>query len=280
MTDNLSDSSDIPMDEWSNIYLTHPDEELKRIYRMERKACPIPHKAKIIRNLITRLEVCHFKLERHIMKIIESIGQMNPELDPDTIGHSHPKAGEDAWRKDSTGRSRRGQEFIRILQMWFEGAHYPEENSRGIPRSLLWKVYDDLGAQNDTKSTLISALLDRLLWKFEEDRRQIPEEFAELREQIDRTDICHYSFPANVERMICAIGRLEPVSDFEGCGSFDNERRRLAEEYFHALCTWLLAKKSSLDTQLGNRTPAKEWLAACLAKTLKDHIGLEEPMPK
>jgi len=82
----------------------------------------------------------------------------------------------------------------------------------------------------------------------------------------------------NVERMICAIGRLKPVPEFAGCGSFDDERQRVAQKYFHALCTWLCGKTGKLNIQLGDRTPVKEWLAACLAKTLKEHVELQESM--
>ena len=118
---------------------------------------------------------------------------------------------------------------------------------------------------------LVSALVARMLLR--EDRQPLPSELAAFWEPIERTDLCHYSFPANVEKMICAIGRLEQVPDFVGCGSCDETRSRMAREYFRNLCAWLRGRRSSLASQLGERSPVKEWLAACLAKTLKEHGG-------
>jgi len=94
---------------------------------MERQVSPVPPDAQIIRGLISRIEACRFKYQRHIEHIIRSIGQMQTDIDPDSIGKAHPKSGVDAWRKDSTGRSRRGQEFIRVLQMWLDEKPPPGE---------------------------------------------------------------------------------------------------------------------------------------------------------
>ena len=142
------------------------------------------------------------------------------------------------------------------------------------------KICNSLGEPDSDKRVLVEALINRLLWKFGNERQPLPEKFDEIGEQIDRTDICHYTFPVNVERIISAIGRLMPLSDFEGCGSFGSEQLRLTEEYFNELCNWLQKRRSRLDTQLGKRTPLKRWLAACLAKTIKEYTGLREPMLK
>jgi hypothetical protein len=99
-------------------------------------------------------------------------------------------------------------------------------------------------------------------------------EFTGFWEQIERTDICHYAFPGNLERLLEGIGRLELVPDFVGCGSFGQAERSLAQEYFASLCAWLRGEPSRLASALGERTPVKEWLAACLAKTLKELVGL------
>ena len=45
------------------------------------------------------------------------------------------------------------------------------------------------------------------------------EQLDQLQDQIERTDICHYSFPDNIERGIAGIGSLTPAKDFHGCGS-------------------------------------------------------------
>jgi hypothetical protein len=97
---------------------------------------------------------------------------------------------------------------------------------------------------------------------------------------VEATDICHYTFPANVQKMIQAIGKLELEPGFVGRGSCNPERRDMARRHFHALCTWLRGEPGSLDAQLGDRKPVKEWLAACLAKTLKELAALREPLPQ
>lgn len=283
MADNSPDitlpEGDIPLRQWANIGIEQPDNEILEIYRLEQHIGTLPQEAKEIRSLITRLEICHFKFERHVLRIIESIGRMKVDFDLNSIGSSHPKSGENAWRADSTGRSRKGQEYIWILQMWLVGEHFSEKDPRDIPRSLFEIVYSALGDRDEHKEALVSALLDRLLWKFETERKSLPEEFELLANQIDRTDICHYSFPENVERMIEAIGKLEPLSDFEGCGSFDEERRQMGQRYFSALTAWLQDRRSETEVMLGERTLLKKWLVACLGKTLKELAGLRESMP-
>jgi hypothetical protein len=266
---------DVPMWQWSNIGLQQPDDEITQIYRMERRLGQLPQVAKSIRELILRLEICHFKFERHLQRIIESIGKMDIGFDPRSIGRFHPKEGENAWKGDKAGRSRPGQEYIWILQMWLHGdLQLSEQGRRGIPQRLFEEVYSALGNRDRRKEVLVLALLDRLLWKA--DHQRLCEEFGRIGDQIARTDICHYSFPKNVQRMIEAIGRLQPVSDFEGCGSFDEERRQCAQRYFTALSAWLEGKRSKMEVKLGERTALKEWLVACLAKTLKEHAGFED----
>ena len=280
MADTTIKAAEIPLADWANVNLTKADEEVRWIYRMERHVSPVPPEAHIIRELISRIEACHFKYQRHIEHIIRSIGQMQTDIDPDSIGNAHPKSGDGAWRKDSSGRSRRGQEFILALQLWLDEKSPPGELSEEISQSLTMKVYNALGEPDYNKRVFVEALINRLLWKFGNTRQPLSEKFDEIGEQIDRTDICHYTFPANVERVISAIGRLTPLSDFEGCGSFGSEQQCLTEEYFHTLLNWLHKRKCRLDEQLGESTPLKRWLAACLAKTLKEYTGLRVPMLK
>jgi len=263
---------------WANLGLSRMDAEIRRIHQLERAAVPLPPVATTIRELITRFEICHFKAERHVQRIIAAIGEMRLDLAPATIGTAHPKSGETAWRQDRTGRSRPGQEYIWVLQMWLAEAPYSDLDPRGIPRKLVDRVNGALGQPNAQKRLLVLALLARLLLKA--DRSPLPAELAPFWEQVEATDICHYTFPDNLERMIQAIGRLEPAADFVGCGSCNPEGREMARRHFEALCTWLRGERGSLDAQLGDRTPVKEWLAACLAKTLKEVAALREPMPQ
>ena len=162
--------------------------------------------------------------------------------------------------------------------MWLAEAPYSDLDPRGIPRKLIERVNGALGQHHPQKTLLASALVARLLLKA--DRPSLPPELAPFWEQVEATDICHYTFPDNLERMIQAIGRLEPAPGFVGCGSCNPERREVARRHFQALCMWLRGEPGSLDTQLGGREPVKEWLVACLAKTLKEVAGVREPMPQ
>ena len=268
----LSQAANLPP--WMNIVVKPEDEEIQQIDRLEQRASPLPPVAWTIRELITRLEICHFKIERHICRILEVIGSLRLEQDPKRIGRAHPKSGETAWLRDRTGRSRPAQEMIWALQRWLAAVPRVEANPHEIPPSLLEKVERALGESDPRKAILVAALLNRLLLKA--DRQPLPPALAGFWLQIEATDICHYAFPGNLERMIEAIGRLEPVRDFVGCGSYDQVRRSLAQEYVRALRGWLHGEPGHLAGELGDRTPAKEWLAACLAKTLKELAGLQE----
>lgn len=269
---------DIPLEPWANIGIEQPDSEILKIYRLEQRIGTLPQEIEDIRNLITRLEICHFKFERHVLRIIESIGRMKVDFDPDSIGSAHPKCGENAWRADKTGRSRKGQEYIWVLQIWLAGEQPPERDPRGIPRSLFEEVYNSLGERDKHKEALVSALLDRLLWNFETERKTSPEEFENLFYQIDRTDICHYAFPENFKKTIETIGELNSSPDFEGCGSSDEEHREIALYYFMDLAAWLQGGMSETGRMLGKRTLLKEWLVVCLAKTIKELAGIGERM--
>ncbi|MEL4304452.1 hypothetical protein [Methanococcoides sp. LMO-2] len=271
---------EIPMEPWANIGFDQPDEEIAAIYRMEQLITPIPKIAQTIRNLITRLEICHFKFEHHVLRIIEAIGSMEFDIDPDSIGSAHPKCGEDAWREDKTGRSRKCQEYIWVLKAWVAGEKMPEEDPRGIPENLFEEVYSSLGQRNKHKEALVLALLDRLLWNFETERKELERHFEALIYQIDRTDICHYAFPENLEKMIKAIGELKPSSEFEGCGSHDEEHQIMALHYVMELNAWLHDEVSEIGNVLGKRTLLKEWLVSCLAKTIKELAWFEEKIPE
>jgi len=52
-------------------------------------------------------------------------------------------------------------------------------------------------------------------------------------------DICHYAFPKHLDLLIQGIGRMEPIKNFEGCGSFNSEIKTYVEEQFSILCDYL-----------------------------------------
>ena len=267
---------DIPMKPWANIGFGQPDSEIIDIYRIEQRIGSLPKVARDIRNLITRLEICHFKFEHHVLKIIEAIGRMELDIDSVLIGRAHPKCGEDAWKDDKTGRSRKGQEYILILQAWVAEKKIEEDDRNSIPEKLLEEVYSSLGKRSNYKEALVKALLDRLLWNFETERKVLEKHFRDLIYQIDRTDICHYTFPENIENTIKAIGELKPTPGFKGCGSHDEEHRILALHYVMELNAWLHEEISETGSILGEKTLLKEWLVACLGKTIKELAWIEE----
>ncbi|WP_445475420.1 hypothetical protein ACT9XH_01350 [Methanococcoides methylutens] len=277
---NITNPEDIPLEPWANLGFEHPDSEIVEIYQLEQHLGTLPQVAEDIRNLITRLEICHFKFERHILRIIGSIGSMKLNLYPDSIGSAHPKCGENAWQADKTGRSRKGQEYIWALQTWLSGEQLPEGDTRGIPGKLFEEIYSSLGQRDKHKELLVSALLDRLLWNFETERSTLIEQFETLIYQIDRTDICHYAFPENIKKTIEAIGELSPSTDFEGCGSSDEEHQKISLKSFTNLAAWLQGEINETGRPLGERTLLKRWLVACLAKTIKELAGLEKSMPE
>jgi hypothetical protein len=79
-------------------------------------------------------------------------------------------------------------------------------------------------------------------------RPPLPPELGAFGEPIKRTDICHHPFQANVAQMMRAIGKRH--------------------------------ERGGLEAELRERTPVKEWLAVCLAKTLKKQAGLTEALPR
>lgn len=267
---------------WQNVVLAENDPQVDWIRELEARARPIPEVAWAIRELITRLEVCHFKWERHVERIVAAIREMQLPLDPRTIGRAHPRCGPEAWRLDPTGRSRRAQEYIRSLEAWLAGVEKPS-NPRNLTDRPTWGdtrpwVNEALGLPNPRKIRMVEALVDRLVLR--EGREPLPPEYGAFGEQIERTDICLDEFPRNLERMITAIGRQQPVEDFIGCGSFDETRRAQVRGHYLTLVHWLAGRETKPPSlTLGTGTPVRIWLVASLAKTLKAMVSLPDPLP-
>jgi hypothetical protein len=81
----------------------------------KKKYIILPDKVKIIRELITRFEVCHFKYQQHLKKIKDSIIDLKPSVDTSKIVINHIQHGESVLKKDSTGRSFTGQQYVWAL---------------------------------------------------------------------------------------------------------------------------------------------------------------------
>ena len=270
------------MSAWSNIDVLPNDEEIAAIDQMEQSLGSIPEPVNQIRKLITRFESCHFKYQQHYRNIMESIATLHPVVVLSKIGSNHPYNGANAWKNDTTGRSRIGQQYIEALQSWID-----EDSSSnvGVPGQealeLKQRVNVWLGDRSEEKVGLVRMLLARLLWLWqpmEEYRRG--DKLRDLEYQTERTDICNYAFPQNIECLIQAIGKLKPVEEFNGCGTFNAEIRSFISGEFSKLCEWLKADELGNDLGLREKEPMKVWLVACLAKTLKESVHLSYPLPE
>jgi len=120
-------------------------------------------------------------------------------------------------------------------------------------------------------------LLARLLYRSVEEYRR-GGEWGILEYQIESTDICNYAFPNNLERLLQGIGKLQPVEAHDGCGTSNDEIKSFIIREVSKLCEWL--KSDIKDIGFGKNEPARIWLVACMAKTMKEQIHLPDPLPE
>ena len=149
------------MDVWSNISISSQDLEIININEFEAKLGKLPDNVYKIRELITRHEVCHFKYRPHINKIKDSIVNFEPTVAPDKIGINHIQHGENAWEKDSSGKSLHGQQYVWGINDWLGDIH-SEEIPDKYNNELGVKIKKWLGDKNDNKIRLVRLLLARL----------------------------------------------------------------------------------------------------------------------
>jgi hypothetical protein len=272
------------MNAWINLEVLPNDEEIAAIDQLEQALGNIPKRIHQIRELITRFESCHFKYQQHYRHIVESIAILCPVVEVSKIGSNHPRHGGNAWRNDTTGRSRIGRQYIEALHSWLDE---DSSNNVGVPGQetlkLKQRVNVWLGDRSEEGVRLVRMLLARLFWQSVKDYRR-GGELSELEGQVERIDICNYAFPQNIERLIQGIGKLEPVKAFDGCGTFDVKTKSFISKEFSKLCEWLKtdtrANTPNNGLELGKKEPMKVWLVACLAKTLKESIHLRYSLPQ
>ena len=264
------------MNSWSNISISSKDLEIIKIDQFEAKLGKLSNNVRKIRELITRLEVCHFKYKQHIKKIKESIINFKPVVAPDKIGINHIQHGENAWKKDSSGKSLPGQQYVWGINDWLGDIH-SEEIPDKYNNELGVKIKKWLGDKNDNKIRLVRLLLARLTWDWKLlEELQHGGEHKELEFQICRIDICHYAFPSNLDSLLIGIGEMRSIEDFEGCGSFDNSIKKFVEKKLDALID--LSKSLYEKNGSSQRNQIRIWLLACLIKTLKEQVELSEPL--
>ncbi len=267
------------MDSWRNIIISKDDPEILEINKLENELEVVSTSVRAVRQLITKFEICHFKYAIHYEYILRSIEFLSPSVDPDSIGSSHPRKGPDSWKKNKTGRSRTAQIYIDAIILWLNPKSLTGFDSHiRVIQIMKAHVTKLLGERNNEKERLVELLIKRLLWRPIE-RHSLGVQLDQLQDQIERTDICHYTFPDNIEQVLAGIGSLAPAKDFQGCGSYNSRIKRQVSVWFQQLCKWINGEPGFLDRVLGKRNNLKIWLAACLAKTLKEQVSLINKLP-
>lgn len=266
------------MNYWSNIEISPEDPEIIKIDEFEKTLGELTSDVRQIRELVTRFEVCHFKYRQHLKNVKASILNLRPVKDPDKIGINHIRHGKDAWKKDETGRSLAGQNYLWALAGWLgDSVEVMDQNT--FDEKLGLQITEWLGKKKPDKERLVRLFIARLLWDWKSlEELQRGGEYEALEFQIIRMDICHYNFPAHLDLMLKAIGAMQPVEAFEGCGSFDTNIKAFIEEEFSNVNDSLesLAEAGKSD----RNELIKVWLLASLAKTLKEQVGLKLPINK
>jgi hypothetical protein len=265
------------MSVWSNIEISPQDSEIIEIDTFEETLGKISENVQKIRELITRFEVCHFKYQQHFKHIKDSILNLKPNVKPTQIGASHISKGKDVLNNDKTGRSILGQQYVNSLMKWL--GDYSQENSNYFNNELNQQITKWLGDKNPDKERIVRLLIARLIWDWKAyEEYQQRGEYKRLEIQACRMDICHYAFPKHLNLFLQGIGRMEPIDTFEGCGSFNTDIKTYVEKQFSILCDYL--KSNSNEKKLEHNGKIKLWLIACLAKTLKEQVGLKKSLPQ
>jgi hypothetical protein len=73
---------------------------------------------------------------------------------------------------------------------------------------------------------------------------------------------------------------MEPLKEFNGCGTYNAEIHSFLYQEFKKLCNWLNDDTSGADMFLGIKEPMMIWLVLCLAKTIKTDLHIEDPILK
>ncbi len=265
--------------DWSNIEIVAEDPELIRLERWQNYLEPLSEDVVKIRELITRFEVCHFKYLRHLDVIKASVEQLHPKVEVGLIGLRHLRFGAETLEYDRTGRSRLGQRYVEMLRAWLVKDESGADNLKDNAELSQTEIAKWLGEKDPEKERIVRLLLARMTWDWSNyEILQRGGSFRELELQVGRIDICHYAFPDNLERLLPAIGKLEPLpeANFEGCGSLNPAIQANLNQEFLMLNEQLKAA-SGLIREDRNEA-IRSWLRACLAKTIKENLRLTTPV--
>lgn len=265
------------MNYWSNIETSLKDPEIVEINKLEELLGVLSDDVWKVRELIRRVELCHFKYKEHLKHLNDAISNLRPTVQPSDIGQNHISKGGGVLHKDKTGRSVVGLQYLCSLKAWLSDRI--NENTIDDKKELNEQINNWLNGKSQDKERLVRLLISRLTWDWASYAQyQHGGKHEELEFQVCRMDICHYAFPGHLDLLIQAIGRLEPVENFHGCGSFDFEIRSYVEEQFLILCDDL---KFCINKSVqGRNDQIKIWLNASLAKTLKEQSGIKISLPR
>ena len=268
------------MDPWSNIDTPFQDTEVAEINKIEINLGDIPHSVRIIRELITRFEVCHFKYQQHLKYIHDSILALYPVSYSKEIGTNHISKGENAWKKDKTGRSLLGQQYLWGLKNWL-GIRAQRKIPKHHDLKLELRILKWLGNKTPDKERIVRLLIASLTYDWVSyEKLQLGGQFTELERQTCRMDICHYAFPNHLDTLIQAIGRMQYEKNLEGCGSCNSEIITfLSEKYSEILYSINEISKHKILPIKNKNDQFRIWLYLCLAKTIKEHIALAGSLP-
>jgi len=268
------------MNLWSNIEISTQDTEIAEVNKLETALGDIPPSVRKIRELITRFEVCHFKYQQHLKYINDSILNLNPFIDSNKIGANHISKGENAWINDKTGRSLLGQKYLWELNNWLS-----KTDQRKMPKDrdsrLELRISRWLGDKTPDKERIVRLLIARLTYDWESyEKFQIGGQFKKLEYQTCRMDICHYSFPNHLDRLIQSIGKMQSYKGLEGCGSYNSEIKIFITKKYSEIVSSIsdISKNNVLPNQ-NKSDQFRIWLYLCLAKTIKEQIGLTDSFP-
>lgn len=263
------------MNPWSNIEIPPGDPEIIQIDKFEATIGKIPSQVYQIRQLISGFEVCHFKYDQHIRYIKDSISNLNPNIILEDIGKNHLRHGAHVLDKDSTGRSLSGQSYVLILTNWLD--HIECENDQILNGELHQKITKYLGERDPEKERLVRLLIARLKWDWNSYEGLLKDNAnKELENQVCRIDICHYNFPNIIDSVLIGIGQLKPVDTFEGCGSFNSNIKSSIKDEFTLITDTIKTIFSRKEPD--KKTMMRTWLYYCLAKTLKEQVGLKQSL--
>lgn len=114
---------------------------------------------------------------------------------------------------------------------------------------------------------------------------EVSDDARAIRWQITRIEACHHHCIQNVEKTLQMIGELKPATVL-GCGDTDDQLATELRRTMAAAAAWVdgnTQEAGRLAHMLGERTPPKQWLVACLCKTLAKQLERsqgDEPLPQ